>query len=128
MTDKFPNLQFHSTDHIRFQNGLDVSGHNKGCNRGIEIINHPDVEDAFLVTIYNLDGNHPVWGDNVQMAPKRMRIVYNSNNVIKLQGFGYDRMGTPFSDYGLSIYSENNLITKIVLHMIDRSIDIEYYP
>jgi hypothetical protein len=27
------------------------------------------------VTMYNLDGNHPVWQNNVQMAPKQMKVM-----------------------------------------------------
>lgn len=127
MTLDLTNFQFHSTDHIRFQNDRDVSGHQKGCNRGIEIKIHPDVENAYLVTIYNLDGNHPLWGDNVQMAPKRMRIIENTRGVLKLRGFGTDKMGVPFSNHGISIHYQNDSIDKIVLHMFDRSVDIEYY-
>lgn len=31
------SIVFDSSDHIRFQNGMDVSGHNYGCNRRIVI-------------------------------------------------------------------------------------------
>ena len=32
-------------------------------------------EEGYTVTMYNLDGVHPLWKNNVQMAPKRMKIV-----------------------------------------------------
>lgn len=127
MTININHFQFHSSDHVRFQSGQDVSGHNRGCNRGIEIIKHPSIQDAFRVSIYNLDGNHPVWGDNLQMAPKVMKVVSNGSDKIALKGYGNDPMGVPFSTYGLTIHLKNESISKVVLHMFDRGVDIEYF-
>lgn len=117
---------FDSTDHIRYQNGVDVSGHNYGCHRQVVIKNNINGGEGYTITIYNLDGNHPLWGNNIQMAPKQMKIIQCENNVVSLKGYGHDMMGNPFSDYGIDVYFNNKEITKIVLKMFDRNIELEY--
>ena len=85
--------------------------------------------------MYNLDGNHPLWNDNVQMAPKRMKILDVSDGIVVLRGFGYDErallMGAPleaasFEDYGIIVCVEDNTISRIQLNLIDRNICIVY--
>lgn len=61
-------VSFDSSDHIRFQNGKDVSGHNYGCNRRFVIEKNIEGGEGYTVTMYNLDGLHPLWKDNIQMA------------------------------------------------------------
>lgn len=117
---------FDSTDHVRFQNGINVSGHNKGCNRRISVEKNINGEEGYTVTIFNLDGIHPLWQNNVQMAPKQMRIVNLDENIIELRGFGYDALGASFSDYGLLLMIDNNHIIRAQLNMIDRGISIVY--
>lgn len=119
-------VKFDSSDHIRYANGVDVSGHNYGCNRQIEIQKNIEGGEGYTVTIYNLDGIHPMWGNNVQMAPKQMRIINVRDNIVSLRGYGYDRMGSPFSDYGIDAYFQDKEISKIVLKMFDRNIELEY--
>lgn len=121
-------IVFRSTDHIRFQNGQNVSGHNYNCNRSIKIqsnINNSGI--GYTVTIYNEDGIHPLWGNNIQMAPKQMKIIKKGDNFVVLQGYGYDAMGTPFSNYGLTVKFQNDEIESCVLHMLDRDVDLEYF-
>lgn len=66
------NVKFTSADHIRYENGLHVSGpHINGARRGIEIIKN-EKGRGYLVAMHNLDGDHPVWGNNIQMASKQM--------------------------------------------------------
>jgi len=122
----FEKLMFISTDHIRYQNGNDVSGHNYNCNRGVKIEPNKEEKVGYIVSIYNMDGNHPVWGDNLQMAPKQMKIETQNEDKIVLRGFGTDSMGASFSDYGMTVYLKNKQIEKAVLHMYDRGVDIEY--
>lgn len=117
---------FDSFDHVRYQNGIDVSGHNCGCHRQIIIKNNINGEEGYTITILNMDGNHPLWGNNVQMAPKQMKIVKVKDNVVSLIGFGSDLMGNSFCDYALDIYFSDNEIDKIMLKMLDRNINIEY--
>ncbi|MGN0006807.1 MAG: hypothetical protein ACI35T_01780 [Alistipes sp.] len=120
-------VKFVSSDHIRYQNGVNMSGHNYGCHRSIHIEKNINQGEGYTVSIYNLDAPHPLWGNNIQMAPKQMRVISCIQDEITLRGFGYDQMGAPFSDYGIIIYLENDDIQKCVLNMYDRNISIEYY-
>jgi hypothetical protein len=134
------NFIFRSSDHLRYQNGEHVSGPHGGAARAVKI--EPNVNgcegydvnpgDGYIVTIFNLDGNHPVWQNNVQMAAKPMRIVSQSQDRIELRGFPVLAMA-PFGwvdfngqDFGLSIFYNNNEPVKCILHMFDRLVDIEY--
>lgn len=120
------NFVFKSYDHLRYEFGRHVSGPHGGANRAIKVEPNINGGDGYTVTLYNLDGNHPIWQNNIQMAPKQMKITEQSTNKIVLRGFGEDMMGGAFSDYGLTIHYVNDLIEKCVLHMHDRNIDIEY--
>ena len=126
---------FDSSDHIRFQNGQDVSGHNYVCNRRFVIEKNIEGGEGYTVTMYNLDGLHPFWKNNIQMAPKRMRIISTSENVVELRGYGYDEnaltLGAPLSDasfasYGVVLLIEDTEIKRIQLNMYDRDISIVY--
>ena len=117
---------FDSSDHIRFQNGQNVSGHNYGCNRRLVIQKNIEGGEGYTVSMYNLDGLHPLWQNNVQMAPKRMRIVKVDNNIVQLRGYGFDMMGASFADYGVSLLIENDVISRVQLNMYDRNISIVY--
>ena len=128
-------VSFDTSDHIRFQNGKDVSGHNYGCNRRFVFEKNIEGGEGYTVTMYNLDGLHPFWQNNIQMAPKRMRIVSTSENVVELRGYGYDEnaiaLGAPLSDasfanYGVVLLIENSAIKRIQLNMYDRNISIVY--
>ena len=79
-------IEFLSSDHIRYHNGIDVSGHNYNCHRKIKIENSITQSDGYTVTIFNEDGVHPIWRTNVQMSPKRMRIVRASSSCIEFRG------------------------------------------
>ena len=127
------DFQFLSDDHIRYQNGQiavtsssDNEGHNKGSNRGIQIESNINDGEGYTVTIFNMDGNHPLWRNNVQMAPKQMKLVSVDNEKIVLRGFGQDAMDSSFADYGLTIFHNGNEPIKLKLHMFDRNVDIEY--
>lgn len=126
---------FDSSDHIRFQNGKDVSGHNYGCNRRFVIEKNIEGGEGYTVTIYNLDGLHPLWKDNIQMAPKRMRIVSVNDNIVEMRGYGYDEnalaMGASLSDasfanYGVVLLIKGAKLERIQLNMYDRDISIVY--
>ena len=128
-------VSFDSSDHIRFQNGKDVSGHNHGCNRRFVIEKNIEEGKGYTVTMYNLDGLHPLWKDNIQMAPKRMHIVSANDNIVKLRGYGYDEnalaLGVPledasFANYGVALLIEEGIIKRLQLNMYDRDISIVY--
>jgi len=121
------NFVFKSSDHIRYENGENVSGPHGGAGRAIKVEPNINGGVGYTVTIYNLDGNHPVWQNNIQMAPKQMRIIIQqSENKIVLRGFGNDAMGASFVDYGLTINFKNGEVINCILHMHDRGVDIEY--
>lgn len=119
-------VSFDSSDHIRFQNGVDVSGHNPNCHRRFVIEKNIEGEEGYTVTMYNLDGIHPLWQNNIQMAPKRMRIVSVNDNIVEFRGYGVDMLGSSFSDYGVILLIDNKAISRIQLNMFDRNICIVY--
>lgn len=126
-------VKFDSSDHIRYFNGIDVSGHNYGCNRQIEVQKNIEGGEGYTVTIYNLDGVHPLWGNNVQMAPKQMRIIDvkgiqdgGNYSIVSLRGFGYDMMGNAYSDYAIDLFFKGIKIEKATLKLLDRHIELEY--
>jgi len=118
------DYKFLSDDHTRFEYGKPTNANNKGAWRGIRIKTSDNT--VFYVTMYNMDGNHPVWGDNIQMTEKQMKIVSESNDKIVLRGFGNDAMGATFADYGITVHKSNESVNKITLHMHDRNIAIVY--
>ena len=119
-------FDFMSSDHIRFQNGLNVSGHNYGAHRMIRIEKNIEGHEGYTVTMFNLDGKHPVWHDNIQMAPKQMRIEKIEGDIIQFRGYGYDSLGGSFADYGIFLLVSNNDVERIQLNLIDRNINIVY--
>ena len=122
----FGNYLFISSDHLRYENGVHVSGPHGGARRAVKV--EPNISDGegYSVTLYNLDGDHPIWQNNVQMAPKQMKVVEKSSDIIVLRGYGRDATGASFADYGLTTYLQNGVVQKCILHMHDRGIDIEY--
>lgn len=122
----YGKYEFDSSDHIRYQNEIDVSGHNHNCRRRICIENNIDGGEGYTITILNLDGIHPLWGNNIQMSPKPMKIVSHSEDTIELIGFGLDWIGASFSNYGIIIKFSNDIIIEVILNMFDRNTAIRY--
>lgn len=120
-------VTFDSSDHIRYCDGIDVSGHNYGCNRRIVIEKNIEGGEGYTITMINLDGVHPFWRNNIQMAPKQMRIIDASDGVVKLRGFGIDRLGCSFADYGIVLLIVDGEISRVQLDMYDRDISIVYF-
>lgn len=127
--------EFKSSDHIRFEHGIDVSGHNYGCHRTVKIEKDIKGRSGYSVTVFNDDGIHPLWRDNVQISTKPMRVESVSNGEIYLRGYGYDKISlawgagedASFADYALTIRFSGKKITSCVMHLLDRDVDIVYY-
>ena len=124
---------FDSSDHVRFQNGQNVSGHNYACNRRLVIEKTIQGGKGYTISMYNMDGMHPLWQNNIQMAPKRMKIVNVDGNIVDLRGYGYDEnalaMGAPletasFENYGVVLMIEDGKIVRAQLNMFDRNVSI----
>jgi hypothetical protein len=124
-------IYFKSSDHKRYNGGVLGAGDYRGCMRAIEVKADPDYERSYIVTLYNLSGIHPQWGDNIQIAPKRMRVVSASPTEVTLRGYGDDPMlaGRPpqiQKDYGITIHSQNGGIEYISYHYHDRDVRIDF--
>ena len=119
---------FKSSDHLRYENGRHVSGPHGGAGRAVKVEPSINGSEGVTVTLYNLDGDHPIWQNNVQMAPKQMKIIQQDENKIVLRGYGHDPMGSSFADYGLTIKLKNGHLDNCILHMHDRGVDIESLP
>lgn len=115
---------FYSSDHLRYENGIHVSGPHGGALRAVQVERNINGGEGYTVTMFNTDGGQNV----VQMAPKQMKLVSLGEKKIVLRGYGRDKMGSSFSDYGLTIFHDKGRIEKIMLQMHDRNIDIEYMP
>lgn len=126
------NIYFVSSDHLRYERGIHASGPHGGAKRAIKVEPNINGNLGYTVTVFNLDGNHPLWGTNVQVAPKPMKVIETSESKTILRGYGSDpnAMGNPagnFANYGISIFHPNGRdIEKIILHMHDRKVDLEY--
>ena len=126
------NFIFNSSSHIRYENGRPVSGLRVYASRSIKVESDTRGKDGYILTIFNNEGNHPLHGNNMQMAPKPMKVISSSSNKTELRGFGADPrlMGNPvgnYSNYGITIFHTNNSIDKIILHLHDRNIELEYF-
>jgi hypothetical protein len=149
------DVYFISSCHQRYENNIKV-GRWDNCQRAIKIEKNSDGGVGYTVTTYNLDLNHPIWGNNIQMAPKPMKIISHSEDKIILRGFGYDqkafdtimknggKIGIPspdgssikyrdatledasFANYGITLSIMNREIVNVVLHYYDRNVYIEY--
>lgn len=119
-------LHFDSSDHVRFENGKAASDHNLGCHRRIEFRKDIEGNMGYTVTIYNLDGVHPFWQNNIQMSPKKMKIISADNGIVELRGYGRDLLGNSFEDYGILFLHNGYEIERVQLNMYDRKISIVY--
>ena len=130
------NCIFDSSDHIRYQNGVDVSGHNYNCYRRFKIEKNISGQEGYTITLYNLDGQHPFEGNNVQMSPKRMRIISSLNNMIEFRGYGHDEnaaaLGAPkeltsFAHYGMVLTMHELGIEQVKLIWFHKNVSIVYF-
>ena len=125
------DVYFESSEHILYEKGKPKSGPFGKARRAIKIETDMEGIEEYSVTSYNLDDIPALWGNNIQMTSKQMKVIESEPTKTVLRGYGEDpvAMGHPdgvFSNYGISIIHPNNKIEKIVLHRYDRSEDTEY--
>ena len=124
-------IYFISSNHKRYNNGKWNGSDNRGNMRAIEVKPDSEKDDSYFVTLYNLSGVHPEWGDNIQIAPKRMKVVSSEVNKITLKGYGDDPMlaNRPpqiQSNYGIVIHLKNKNIDHISYYYHDRNVRIDF--
>ena len=128
-------LIYHSNTHQRYEYEEPVRGEQAGCHRDIIIEKNISGGMGYSVTVNNPDAIPGSWGATT-MGTKPMKIISTSANKIEMQGYGYDKtavmMGVPMSDatyenYGMTIYHNGQSITKCIIHLIERNVDIDYY-
>ena len=120
------NFTFKSPDHIRYEGGRHVSGPHGGAGRVVKVEPNITGKEGYTVTVFTLDGVHPLWQDNVMMAPKQMKVVKQEGGKTVLRGYGSDSSGATFANYGLTINMTGNEVDKCILHLHDRGVDIDY--
>jgi hypothetical protein len=116
--------KFSSNQHVRRENGVQTGVTDNTTYRGVQI-EHIDGKN-YRVSISMIDGVHPVWGDNLTMAPKVMRVMSQKKGQTVLGGIRGTSMLDDYSDYSITVIHPNNQISSITLHMLDRLIDITY--
>ena len=72
----------------------------------IRILRVESCDDDFssLVSIISPNEKHPLWQNNVIMAPKQMRVIEVTSDKAVLRGWGNDAMGATFTNYGLTTF------------------------
>jgi hypothetical protein len=123
-SEELRDIAFVSNQHVRTTDGVETGRTDDACYRGVKVDANGD--GTYTVGIYLQEGEHPVWGDNMTMAPKRMRITKRSKGVTVLRGISGSSIFDDFSDYGITIYKSLGEVDKIVLHMHDRDTYISY--
>lgn len=127
------NFNFDSTCHQRYESSQPVKGL-QVCPRYINIRKNINgcsgyqlkAGDGYILTAINGDTGQP------QFAPKPMRVVRFSDTEVLLKGYCVSAQ-TPLgwqevdlSDYGFSIVLDKGSVSKCILHMYDRNVELEY--
>ncbi len=125
------SVYFKSSNHNRYNEDVRTEGDNRGCMRAIEVKADPENDNSYIVTLYNLSEVHPQWGDNIQVAPKRMRVVASSAEEITLRGYGQDPMltGRPpqiQENYGIKLHMKRGSIDHVSYYLYDRNVRIDF--
>jgi len=125
-------VYFKSSDHKRYNSGVWTGGQNQGCLRAIEIKPDSEFSNSYFVTLFNLEGPFSQWGDNIQLATKRMKIISETDSEITLRGYGTDPMLIPGrppqiqSNFGIKIHLAGQVIDRIYYYYHDRDVRLEF--
>lgn len=124
---------FNSNCHQRYEKGNEVMGL-QVCGRTVSVEKNTNgckgyklsSGDGYIVKVFNDDLGKP------NMSDKPMRVDSKTSEKIELRGFPIEAQ-TPFGwqevdyrDYGLTVYYTGDKVSKCVLHMFDRNVDLEY--
>ncbi|HEY6144608.1 MAG TPA: hypothetical protein VIV55_14445 [Flavobacterium sp.] len=120
------NFKFLSSRHSKYVKGVETATID-GCWKGIQINKNSKNDNSYSVTISTLDRQKNKWKGNVQMAINKLRLKNASSNKLELSGYGDDGMGVSFSDYGIAVVLENNIIVKVILKFFYRNTELHYY-
>ena len=129
------SVVFNSNTHQRYEQGTPVRGEQLGCYRNVVIEKNISGGIGYSVSVTNPDAIPGSWGAT-PMGTKPMKIISVLPGKIIMHGYGYDKtavaMGIPisaatFENYGMTIYHNSQNITRCVIHMIERNVDIDYY-
>ncbi len=137
----FDNIEFVSSSHQRYEYGETAGQLHVDARRSIVITKNIngcegyDLEpgDGYIFKIINLDSVHPIWGNNVQVTPKPVRIISQDEDRTVMRGYQCYAQGpfgrVPFngSDVGLIIDHKYGEITKCTFHRYDKDLRVEYY-
>jgi hypothetical protein len=66
-----------------------------------------------------------ITGDN-QLMPIPMTVISANKFITVLKGFGIHPSGSKYSDYGLTIRQTDQGVEKIIFHLDDRDVNIEF--
>ncbi|NNC71104.1 MAG: hypothetical protein HKN90_09815 [Flavobacteriaceae bacterium] len=126
------DLYFESSGAKEYKEGKLKSAKLESARCAIKVKRDMTKNDGYSVTSFFLEDETALWGDNVHIPSKQMKVVESNPDRTILKGFGEDpaSMGNPegkFSNFGLSIFHPNNKIEKMILHRFDNEIDIEYF-
>lgn len=129
----FQPFVFYSNRHQRYEGGVPVYGLQE-CGRTFAVEKNVNGCDGYIIDPgvgYIVRATNDDTGRD-QFAPKPMTIVSRSENKVELRGY-MTQARTPFgyvdfdlSDYGLVVYYKDGHVDKVVFHMYDRNVYIEY--
>jgi hypothetical protein len=123
------DLDFLSSSYLRYKDKqieispqTDSSGRHAE-NTAIRVKTNMPANPGYSVFINKSDEN--ITGDTSVM-PIPMSIVHTNKYITVLKGFGVHPTGGRYSDYGMTIRRTEQGIEKIIFHLHDRDVNIEF--
>ncbi|HEK21026.1 hypothetical protein DIU31_027320 [Mucilaginibacter rubeus] len=123
------DIDFCSSSYRRYQNKQIVIGpqsDSSGChtkNTVIRVKTNMPTNPGYSVFIEKSD-EHTTGDTSVMPIP--MSIVHANKYITVLKGFGVHPNGSRYLDYGLTVRWTDQRIEKIIFHLHDRDVNIEF--
>lgn len=121
------NYKFFSNYHMRYVNGVVDPLESSDRWICVKVERNESADEYYTVTIYNLESNNPVWGNHTQLAQTKMKLIERTSSKIQLIENESSFFGHTFSNYGLTILLEKNLVSKVVFHRYKNNIEVVYF-